>query len=88
MSKAELTKLFSFVPLAGPEIEKVGALRAAGLELALELVSLVPACQMRDSAVHHVLEAVMLGNAAIANTPPQVDPDKTPPGGPPPGPPA
>lgn len=67
MTKADLTTLFTFHPLEGPQLERVGAIRAAGLEFAEEILRQVPDSTMRESAIQHVLEAVMLSNCGIAN---------------------
>ena len=69
MKTEELQQLFTFVPLAPAELEKVGAIRSAGLAFATEITRQAPDCITRASAIQHVLEAVMLANVSIANSP-------------------
>ena len=67
MTQDELTRMFTFIPIAGSAMERVGAIRAGGLEFAEEILRLAPESPARDRAVQHVLEAVMQANLAIAN---------------------
>lgn len=67
MTRDELQKMFTFTPLAGADLEKVGAIRAAGLQFAEEILERAPECPSKESAIQHVLEAVMLTNVSIAN---------------------
>jgi hypothetical protein len=69
MTTDELQKLFTFTPLGNADLENVGAIRQAGLTFAMEIMKRAPMCGSRDSAVQHVLEAVMLANVSIANAP-------------------
>jgi hypothetical protein len=68
MTLDELRKMFTFTPLAGPDMETVGAIRAAGLEFAEEIFKKAPDSASRGAAIQHVLEAVMLTNVSIANS--------------------
>lgn len=68
MTTEEIKKLFTFTPLAQSDLERVGAIRAAGLDFAHEIMKHAPDCDTRESAVQHVLEAVMLANVSIANS--------------------
>ena len=69
MTQEELKRMFTFTPLAGADMEQVGAIRAAGLEFAEEILKRAPDVSSRERAIIHVLEAVMLTNVSIANAP-------------------
>lgn len=67
MTTDEIQKLFTFTPLEPSDLGNVGAIRQAGLDFARQIMKYSPDCSTRDSAIQHVLEAVMLANCAVAN---------------------
>jgi hypothetical protein len=78
MTKSELDCHFTFDPITNEAAERVGAIRSAGKSLAFAIFDKAPDGSFKDGAIAHVIEAVMLANASIANANPI----------PPPGPPA
>lgn len=70
MTNAQIERLFTYTPLDQASIERVGQIREAGLMFAAQVNKLVPDSTAKDSAIQHILEAVMLSNCAVANDQP------------------
>ena len=76
MTKAELETHFTFIPITQGGAEKVGAVRAAGRDLALAVFTHAPEGDLKEIALAHIIEAVCLANASIANANPVPPPAK------------
>jgi hypothetical protein len=76
MTKAELEYHFDFDPITQLGAEKIGAIRAAGKTLALSVFANAPDGDLKELAIGHVIEAVCLANAAVANAHPVEPPTK------------
>ena len=67
MSKDELESHFTFEPITKVGAEKTGAIRAAGKGLAMAVLANAPDGDLKEIALAHIIEAVCLANAAVAN---------------------
>lgn len=63
---AELVKRFTHHPPKGDQVERYGALREKGLELARSIVANSPASREQSLALTNLETAIMFANAAIA----------------------
>ena len=70
MTRTDLEAHFTFDPITKDATETVGAIRSAGQKLALMVFDKAPDGDLKQASILHIIEAVTIANAAVANANP------------------